>query len=126
MQPAGQGLRLADRGGIAGQHQEGGLEGVLGIVLVAQDVTADAPDEPSVPLDQGGEGVFLVVGREALQQLRVAQVSGSLPNDQPARSPTLNLVTSGPTAVTLPTISWPGTTGYVVLVHSLRAVCRSE
>ena len=29
----------------------------------------------------------------------------------PTRSPTLNLVTSPPTAVTWPTISWPGTHG---------------
>src|SRR5512139_144149 len=44
----------------------------------------------------------------------------------PARSPTLNFVTCAPTAVTRPTISWPGTEGYNVFFHSLRAVCRSE
>ncbi len=30
-----------------------------------------------------------------------------------ARSPALNFVTSSPTAVTRPTISWPGTQGYM-------------
>src|SRR3569833_776314 len=44
----------------------------------------------------------------------------------PTRSPTLNFVTPGPTATTLPTISWPGTHGYFVPDHSPRTVCRSE
>ena len=35
-------------------------------------------------------------------------------------------VTRLPTFVTLPTISCPGTNGYAVLFHSLRAACRSE
>ena len=43
-----------------------------------------------------------------------------------ARSPTLNLVTSPPTAVTRPTISWPVTQGYLAGPHSLRAVWMSE
>lgn len=44
----------------------------------------------------------------------------------PTMSPTLNLVTFGPTAVTRPTISWPGTLGNWVPAHSPRTVCRSE
>jgi hypothetical protein len=43
-----------------------------------------------------------------------------------ATSPGLKALTLSPTRVTRPTISWPGTTGYVVPFHSLRAVCRSE
>ena len=43
-----------------------------------------------------------------------------------ARSPALNLVTPSPTAVTRPTISWPGTHGYMVPGHSPRAVWMSE
>ena len=43
-----------------------------------------------------------------------------------ARSPTLKLSTSAPTADTRPTISWPGTTGYIDGPHSLRAVWMSE
>src|SRR5262249_11468949 len=37
VQPAGQRLGLADGGGLAGQDEEGGLEGVLAVLLVAQD-----------------------------------------------------------------------------------------
>lgn len=36
----------------------------------------------------------------------------------PALSPTLNLVTSAPTAEITPTISWPGTMGYLLSPHS--------
>src|SRR5436190_6604637 len=43
-----------------------------------------------------------------------------------ARSPTLKPVTEAPTFVTRPAISWPGTHGYTVPGHSLRAACRSE
>ena len=35
--------------------------------------------------------------------------------------PALNFVTPAPTALTVPTISWPGTNGYVVRPQSLRA-----
>ena len=38
-----------------------------------------------------------------------------------AASPTLNFVTSDPTAATVPTISCPGTIGYIALPHSFRA-----
>src|SRR5690606_22566519 len=44
----------------------------------------------------------------------------------PARSPTAKPVTALPTALTRPTISWPGTQGQRVPGHSPRAVCRSE
>src|SRR4051794_33707900 len=44
----------------------------------------------------------------------------------PALSPTLNLVTPEPTAETMPTISWPGTMGYLALPHSLRTWWMSE
>src|SRR5258707_846203 len=44
------------RAGLAGQDEEGGLEGVLGVLRVAQHAAAHAPDQRSVPLDQGGEG----------------------------------------------------------------------
>src|SRR5262249_2600720 len=44
-QPARQRGAAADRGGLAGQDQEGGLEGVLGVLLAVQQAAADAPDE---------------------------------------------------------------------------------
>src|SRR5271166_5803295 len=63
-----------------------------------------------------------------------ARHSGHVPSEstrQPtaARSPGLNLVTAEPTFVTRPTISCPGTIGYVVdmnSLHSFRVACKSE
>jgi len=43
-----------------------------------------------------------------------------------ASSPSLSFFTPAPVRTTRPTISWPGTHGYRVPCHSLRAVCRSE
>lgn len=44
----------------------------------------------------------------------------------PTRSPTLNLVTCAPTAVTTPAISCPGTKGYCGRPHSALTVWMSE
>src|ERR1700744_5307517 len=44
----------------------------------------------------------------------------------PTWSPTLYLVTSGPTALTTPAISWPGTTGDLGVPHSAFTVWMSE
>ena len=44
----------------------------------------------------------------------------------PTRSPTLWLVTSVPTSVTMPTISWPGTTGNGWVPQSPLTVWMSE
>ena len=44
----------------------------------------------------------------------------------PARSPTLNVVTSEPTSVTRPMISCPGTSGKSMGPHSSRTVWMSE
>jgi hypothetical protein len=55
------------------------------------------------------------------QNARTHQESTKTPT--PALSPTLNLVTSAPTAETTPTISWPGTIGYWELPHSSLIWC---
>ena len=47
-QPAGHRLRVADRAGLPGQHQEGGLEGVLGVLVVVQHAAADAQHHRAV------------------------------------------------------------------------------
>ncbi|MNI45184.1 hypothetical protein D3C73_996000 [compost metagenome] len=44
----------------------------------------------------------------------------------PTRSPTLCLVTSEPTSVTMPAISWPGANGYCCGPQSPRTVWISE
>ena len=45
--------------------------------------------------------------------------------NRPPASATMTPVPS-PTAVTVPTISWPGTIGYRLIPQSLRAMCKSE
>ncbi len=57
--------------------------------------------------------------RPERQSGQVRQESTRQPT--PTVSPTLNFFTPLPTAVTRPTISWPGTAGYCVKCHSLRA-----
>jgi hypothetical protein len=61
--------------------------------------------------------------RPSLQFSQVRQESTMQPT--PARSPSLNFLTCAPTFTTRPTISWPGTHGYVVPCHSLRAMWTS-
>src|SRR5262249_46778197 len=67
VQPAGQRRVPADRGGVAGQHEEGGLEGVLRVLVVAQHAAADAHDQGAVAPHQRGESGLVAGGAEALQ-----------------------------------------------------------
>src|SRR5262249_49717184 len=66
--PAGQGVRFADGAGLAGEQEEGGLEGVLGLVGVAQQSPAHAQHQRAVPEDQGGKGGFLALGGETPEE----------------------------------------------------------
>src|SRR5262249_37229941 len=66
--------RLAKRGRLANQDQEGGLEGVLGVLVGAEDAAANAPDHGAMPLHQGGKGCLFPAGDVALEQLPVRQV----------------------------------------------------
>jgi hypothetical protein len=45
-------------GGAVSQDQEAGLEGVLGVVMVADDAPADAQHQRPVTADEAGEGVL--------------------------------------------------------------------
>jgi hypothetical protein len=92
VQPPTQGQPLANRPGPPGQDQERGLEGVLGVVFVAQDVPTDAVHERPVPLDQGGERPVVAGGREPAQKLTIAQ-PGRVGRDhlgQPVQYPDLS------------------------------------
>jgi hypothetical protein len=62
---------LADGGGVACQQQEGGLEAVLGRVLVEQHAAADAQHQRAVPPHQGREGVRVVAAQVGAQQVAV-------------------------------------------------------
>ena len=83
VQPGADRVPHPERAAPAGQDQERRLEGVPGVVLVAQDGPAGAQDHRPVPLDQGREGQLgglAAPRREALQQLPVRQ-----PDPVPAR-----------------------------------------
>jgi len=61
------------------EDQERRLEGILGIVPMAEHRAADAEDHRAVPRQECGEGqfshlvVFAAPGREPLQELAIAQ-----------------------------------------------------
>ena len=66
---AGVSLRTVQR--YLDEFQEGGLEGVFGVV-VAQQPAAHAPHHRPVTLDEGSKGGFVAAFDEASQQLCVA------------------------------------------------------
>jgi hypothetical protein len=72
VEPTGNGLTLADRTGPPRQDEECGLERILGVVLVAEDLTANAQHHRPVSLDQrreAGLGRLIATRDEPLQEL---------------------------------------------------------
>jgi hypothetical protein len=61
------------RGRPAGQDEEGGLEGVLGRVRLAQQAPAQAQHHRPVASHEGLEGPLVAPADEAIEQLRVAR-----------------------------------------------------
>ena len=90
VQPARQGVSSPDRAALLDQDQEGRLEGVLGIVRVAQDPPADAQDHRSVPPHQRLEGPGVPLGEETLEELRVGE-----PRDHPVGEQAVDLSQGG-------------------------------
>src|SRR5262249_12258266 len=78
VQPAGDGTFLDDGAGLAGQDEERGLEGVLGVLFLAQETAADAHHQRAVALHEGREGGILTQGGEPAQRLAIAQLAGGL------------------------------------------------
>src|SRR5262245_27327747 len=74
MEPAGDRGPVADRGGPGGQLQEGALEGVLGLLPVAEGAAADVEDHRGVPLEQGVECGLVTAGDEAIEQIGIADL----------------------------------------------------
>ena len=72
VQPRAEPVRLPQRPGLAGEEQEGGLEGVLGVVRVAEHLTADAQDQGPMPLQERDKGRLVPLRDELLQQAAVA------------------------------------------------------
>ena len=80
MKPGPERLTDPERVGLANQDQERGLEGVLGVVRVADQRSADAPDHRGMPVDQRGKRQFgagavsLIVGFiKSFEELPVRQ-----------------------------------------------------
>ena len=73
----------AQRGCFARQDEEGGLEAILRIGLVAQNTPANSQDHPPMPLHQRLEGILVPVANKTVQQLvivsRAAVVKAVLP-----------------------------------------------
>ena len=90
VQPARERVLHPERPGLPGQHEEGGLEGVLGGMLVAEHAPADAEDHRPVPLHQGLEGqlgAVLVAGGEPRQELGIGQPGECAQVPQPMNLP---------------------------------------
>jgi hypothetical protein len=66
---------MANRAGVPGQDQERGLEGILGVVVIAQDLATHPLHHRPVPLDQRREGGFLPTAHEPVEQLPIAEAN---------------------------------------------------
>ncbi len=74
MEPGSQRIAHPERPCLADQHEKRRLEGILSIVLVAEDRQADAPDEGTVTFDERRErqlGHLIRFGSESLEELTV-------------------------------------------------------
>ena len=79
VEPGGERVGRSDRAGRAGEDQERRLGGILGLVVVAGDLPAGAPDHRPVPLDEGRErrlGDVRRTAEEALEQGTVREAGG--------------------------------------------------
>ncbi|XBH05237.1 hypothetical protein V5E97_04245 [Singulisphaera sp. Ch08] len=77
VQPAAQGVAIADRAGPAHQNQECGLEGIRDVVRVAEDAPADVQHHRPVADHQLLEGrlSLRMMAFEPLQQLAIRPIS---------------------------------------------------
>ena len=86
--------RVADRPSPAEQHQERGLEGILGVVRVVEQPATDPQHHRPVPLDQRLErqlGRLAITGRKPFEQLSIRQVADHAgTNRAPSERGTLN------------------------------------
>jgi hypothetical protein len=78
MKPGTDGVANPERAGLAYEDEKSGLEGITGVVFVAKDSAARAPDQWPVPLNQRGErglGRFAIALRKPLEQLPIGDPS---------------------------------------------------
>src|SRR5262245_48406541 len=71
--------------GLPREHQECGLESVLGILGLMQDPLANAQDHRAMPGQQLGEGRFIPFAGKSLKEFAVGQRPGPSPGNEPAK-----------------------------------------
>ena len=75
MQPLREQPARAECRGLAREHEERGLEGVVRVGVVAEHALADAEDEPAVPPYEGRECFLIALLHEEIEELTIGAVS---------------------------------------------------
>ena len=76
VEPLAEPFGLTQAARLLDEYEERGLEGVFGVLVVAEDTPADAEDHRSVPPHQRGERGGIARGDKPPQQVRVGRVAG--------------------------------------------------
>jgi len=71
VEPASQRLTLVDGSRSPGQHEEGGLESVFCIMLIADYFSADAQHHGTMPMHQQFKGGFVTFSLESKQEVSI-------------------------------------------------------
>ena len=74
VQPVTNGLSGQKRRSLADQDEERGLEGVLGIVRIVEDTTADRQHHGAVTAHQSRESGLVALSQKTLQQLTIRRI----------------------------------------------------
>src|SRR5262249_13700300 len=74
-----------ERRGLAAQNNEGGLEGVLGVGLVAEDAAADAQHHRTMSAHQRREGRLVAFQEKTFEKLPVRQPRAAVGPREPAQ-----------------------------------------
>jgi hypothetical protein len=82
VQPRTQRFSPMQRTGLASQHQEGCLEGILGMVLIAEHAPANAEYHRPVPFHQGSKRWLISPSGETLQELPIGDGASLWRRDQ--------------------------------------------
>jgi hypothetical protein len=83
VEPATHRLLPPQRGGLAAEDQKGRLEGILGVLQMAKDMTADTQDHWPVPLHKGRECTVVVICYKLSQQHFISNVCAVAHPDNP-------------------------------------------
>ena len=86
MKPRADLLAGDDRSRSSGEDEERRLERILGVVVIAEDPVANAPDHRGVTVDEGLENRLFAVHKETFQKLAIGQ-----PVDRPQAEQNLDL-----------------------------------